>query len=129
MKEFSNLCRVHNSLVHLNVVTLTFPLHGISSDWLLAVDSLLSDAPITVFQLYAIGDKPSTSPHMDRKFAESFTQKHRSHLKRFAVLRSVVTPEVLDVICSNCIALEDLFISINRVDLVSRSYGGLPNLT
>lgn len=122
MKEFSELCQTHNSLVRLNAITLTFPLNGMSPDWLSAVNSLLLNAPLTAFQLYATGERPASSPRLSAEFVERFTKHHGEHLTRFAVLRSVITLEVLEIICSNCIVLEQLFILMSRIDMVRYSY-------
>lgn len=121
MIEFGEQCRRHDALAHLRSVTLTLPIHGVTNEWLTAVEFLLWASPLELFQLYTSGGQTHLSQPLDPQFVRNLCARHGERLLRFAVLRLRISMDILGVICTCCINLEQLFVAVEKSDLVRDS--------
>lgn len=118
MKEFRDFAHRTHTLQRLESISLTFPLRGMTQDWLLYVESLLWDAPLRRFSLYVSGGQTSAPLPLSPHFVQNIIDRHSDTLVRFAVLRLPLSLYSLDYIIRNS-KVEQLFVSLRKVDLVS----------
>ena len=121
MKEFRKYCFRTHALERLQSITLTFPLHGVTTDWLQDVQELLWNSPLTKFHLYTTGGQAGAPLSLDELFIERFVRKHSSHLTRLAILRLPISVRSLSRVCTTT-TLEQLFLSVRKADLVSEPW-------
>lgn len=118
MEEFRDFSFRSNALRHLESITLTFPLRGMTQNWLLYVEQLLYNSPLRRFHLYVSGAQASAPLPLSPHFVQSIIDRHGVTLKRFAALRLPLSIYSLDYIMRNS-EIEQLFCSVRKVDLVS----------
>jgi hypothetical protein len=85
-------------------------------EWTAGVLDLLSESPLQAINIYCSGDFMVTSPETD-VFWVTLLTRHIS-IKRFSVHRMLTSMNVIDFICSNNLALEELFVVVPQSALV-----------
>ena len=88
------------------------------AEWTREVGELLSSAPLEVFMIYSTST--STWAPIPDEFWKGIVVKHGQRLRRFAVHRMQISLAALEVVCSQCPLLEQLFVVVEQRDLVSR---------
>lgn len=87
------------------------------AEWTRDVGDLLSSAPLEVFSIYSTSTSIWT-PILD-EFWKDIMAKHGQRLRRFSVHRMQISLAALEVICSQCPLLEQLFIVAEQRELAS----------
>ncbi len=64
----------------------------------------------------------TNSMYLDEQFIRRFCDTHGDRLIRFSILRLCISMDMLDLVCRSCANLEQLFIAVNRNDMVSIYY-------
>lgn len=119
MSAFKYTCIRTKAFRRLRAITLTVHIHMPLDKWTRDVGDLLSSAPLEVFSIYSTTTSIWT-PIPDG-FWKNIAAKHGQRLKRFSVHRMQISLAALEVICSQCPLLEQLFIVVEQRELVSRS--------
>jgi len=117
MSRFNNICKGHRAFRRLTSVTLQVHINNIQT-WMNDIIEMLSAAPLERFHVYAT---TTSSLTMD-EFWKYIVTMHGSRLKRFSVHRMKISLDALHDICFRCSVLEELFIFIDRRDLVCDLY-------
>lgn len=108
-------------LTNLTSITLTQPSHGNIDTLLSCLLTLLETSKLETFQLYASGATTDTA--IDVEFIRSLVNQHGTSLKKVAVQRLKASLEVMQLLCSGCPQLEQLFITIDgKEDVVGPSF-------
>lgn len=117
MSAFKATCLRNDAFRQLKAITLTAHIHMPLAEWTRDVGDLLSSAPLEVFSIYSTSTSIWT-PILD-EFWKSIVAKHGQRLRRFSVHRMQISLAALEVICSGCPLLEQLFIVAEQRELVS----------
>lgn len=80
------------------------------------VCSLLSTAPLEVFQIYSTG--PFVESLATDDFWRNMAAIHCARLTRFSVHRMLISLDAIDNLCQTCTALEQLFVVVEQHSLV-----------
>ncbi|KDQ18363.1 hypothetical protein BOTBODRAFT_185011 [Botryobasidium botryosum FD-172 SS1] len=95
-------------LINLTSVTLTLPTQGNIHAWFSHVLALLDASTLEAFQLYAA--KAGNYSGIDPDFTRSLVRRHGSSLKKFAIQKLSASLESLELMCTGCPELEQLFV-------------------
>jgi len=118
MSAFKAICLRTDAFRRLRAITLTVYIHTPLEEWTRDVGDLLSSAPLEAFSIYSTTTSIWT-PISD-EFWGNIAAKHGRRLKKFSVHRMQISLAALEVICSQCPLLEQLFIVVEQRELVSR---------
>lgn len=117
MFAFKATCLRDNAFRRLRAITLTVYIHMPLAEWTSDVGELLSSAPLENFSIYSTSASIWT-PILDG-FWKRMVAKHGQRLRKFSVHRMQISLAALEVICSQCPLLEQLFIVVEQHQLVS----------
>lgn len=117
MSTFKATCLRTNAFRRLRAITLTVYIHIPLEEWTRDIGDLLSSAPLEAFSIYSTST--IWTPISD-EFWKNIAAKHGRRLKKFSVHRLQISLAALEVICSQCPLLEQLFIVAEQDELVSR---------
>ncbi|KAG2134800.1 hypothetical protein DEU56DRAFT_404161 [Suillus clintonianus] len=115
MTLFNNICKEHQAFRRLRSITLAVHIETPLLTWTSHVTELLSTAPLEIFQIYAT--TPTVKVVITDEFWTSIVTMHGSRLKRISIDRMSISLDALRGICSQCSALEQLFIVTARINL------------
>ncbi|KAJ6623654.1 hypothetical protein B0H10DRAFT_1786141 [Mycena sp. CBHHK59/15] len=111
MDRLSQLCVRSDALAHLKAITLSLD----QETWLTSVSTMLSTAPLEVFQIYA------TSAFVQSSATEAFWRDvvttHGPRLTRFSVHRMLISLRAIEDVCVRCTSLLQLFVVIDHASL------------
>lgn len=117
MSTFKATCLRTMAFRRLRAITLTVHIHMPLDKWTRDVGDLLSSAPLEAFSIYSTNTAIWT-PIPD-EFWKNIAATHGQRLKRFSIHRMQISLAALEVICSQCPLLEQLFIVVEQRELVS----------
>ncbi|KAF8843440.1 hypothetical protein BDN67DRAFT_964216 [Paxillus ammoniavirescens] len=121
-------CLRTNAFRRLRAITLAVHDQMPLVDWARNVDELLSSAPLELFSIY------STATLIKNPIPDDFwkimVSKHGPQLKRFSIHRMQISFAALQVICSQCTLLEQLFVVVEQreLDVAARIFALAKNL-
>ncbi|KAG9308342.1 hypothetical protein JVU11DRAFT_12108 [Chiua virens] len=128
MSAFKTACLRINALRRLRAITLTVHINMPLAEWTRDVEELLSSAPLEVFSIYST-TKTIWTPILD-EFWDGIVTKHGQRLRRISIHRMQIGLAALELICSQCPLLEQLFIVTeeNELDDVAQLFALAKNL-
>ncbi|KIJ64685.1 hypothetical protein HYDPIDRAFT_153403 [Hydnomerulius pinastri MD-312] len=128
MSEFKAICLRKKAFRRLRAITLTVHVHIPLDRWTHDVEELLSPAPLEVFSIYSTTTSIRTPISDD--FWKSIITKHGPRLKRFSIHRMQISLAALQIICSQCPLLEQLFVVAEQreLDVAGRLFALARNL-
>ena len=101
------------------LASLTITINALrDSVWAEDIPSLVSSSPLEYLQLYGTTVVSDKEARLD-DFVTSLISVHGSRLKRFSLHRLPISLKALNDVCTGFTNLEQLFIVIEREDLVS----------
>lgn len=115
----SELCSASQALRHLKSVTLTVETRSQRS-WTRDVVGLLAHSPLEYFHVSSLGGELNAAG-LDDQFCHDIVTAHGERLRRFSVHRLRMSVESVRMICSRCPHIEQLFVVLDRADLVGPS--------
>ena len=118
MSAFKVACLRTEAFRRLRAITLTVHIHIPLDKWTRDVEELLSSAPLEALSIYSTNTSVWT-PIQD-EFWINIAAKHGQRLKKLSVHRMQISLAALEVICSQCPLLEQLFIVAGQHELVRR---------
>ncbi|KAF9238049.1 hypothetical protein BU15DRAFT_48001 [Melanogaster broomeanus] len=116
ISAFKVTCLRSKAFRRLKAITLTVHVHLPLVDWTRNVDELLSSAPLELLSIYST--TPSARDLMLDEFWKSIVTKHGPRLRRLSIARVQISLAALQAICSQCSLLEQLFVVVERGELV-----------
>jgi hypothetical protein len=118
MSRFREVSLRSNALSFLASITLTMPpFDGLNLEsWLLDVRELVRLSPLQKLHIYAA---ENTLVYIPDWFPAAIAEDHHSRLNRFSVHRAGISPASVALLCRRCTYLEQLFIVVERSNLVS----------
>ncbi|KIK96882.1 hypothetical protein PAXRUDRAFT_137464 [Paxillus rubicundulus Ve08.2h10] len=121
-------CFRTNAFRRLRAITLAIHDQTPLVDWARNVDELLSSAPLELFSVYSTAT--SVRIPIPDDFWKSMVSKHNLRLKRFSIHRMQISFDALQVICSQCTLLEQLFVVVEQreLDVTARLFALAKNL-
>ena len=117
LPSFDLQCRKMQLLNRLASLTITINALR-DSVWAEDIPSLVSSSPLEYLQLYGTTVVSDKEARLD-DFVTSLISVHGSRLKRFSLHRLPISLKALNDVCTGFTNLEQLFIVIEREDLVS----------
>ncbi|KAG8216093.1 hypothetical protein J3R82DRAFT_8094 [Butyriboletus roseoflavus] len=116
MSAFKATCLHNDAFRRLRAITLTVHiLYMPLAEWTRDVGELLSSAPLELFSIYSTSASTWT-PVLDGLW-KRVVARHGQRLRRFSVHRMQISLAALEVICSQCLLLEELFIVVEQREL------------
>ncbi|KAH7883024.1 hypothetical protein F5I97DRAFT_1901313 [Phlebopus sp. FC_14] len=128
MSAFKNSIMHTQAFRQLRSVTLTAHIQVPLSDWSRDVDELLSSSPLESFSVYST--TTSTGGRIPDDFWRSLVHTHGRRLKCFSIHRMPIGVPALELICSQCPLLEQLFVVVGQreLDVAARAFALARNL-
>ena len=126
----SELCHESQALRRLQSVTLTVETRQAKPEhsWTQGVVALLASSPLEFFHVSSLGGELHDGG-LDDQFCADIVAAHGARLRRFSVHRLRMGPATVRDVCTRCPRLEQLFVVLDRSDLVSPARVALPRLT
>lgn len=118
--RLSELCTASQALRHLKSITLTIETRSSRTQhsWTQDVASLLSTSPLEFFHISSLGGELKAAG-LDDQFCSDIVAAHGERLHRFSVHRLRMSLNAVKDVCARCPRLEQLFVVLDRADLVS----------
>jgi hypothetical protein len=122
MSIFSRRITADSLLTKLKSITLTLP-HTAFSCWATDVVSMLTTSQLESFHVYGTSYSHETSTGDIDIFFKRIVDYHRFRLRRFSMHRLQASVEAISDICERCPSLMELFVVLNRTDVMSTATG------
>ena len=125
----SELCHESQALRRLQSVTLTVETRQAKPEhsWTQGVVALLASSPLEFFHVSSLGGELHAGG-LDDQFCADIVAAHGARLRRFSVHRLRMGPATVRDVCARCPRLEQLFVVLDRSDLVSPARVALSRL-
>lgn len=123
-QEMNELSQYSKTLMNLKSITLTIPVMPISQRWATEFLSFTQHSPLTRIHIYHtnFGGNWKAQSIDTHNFIESLLMIHGSRLQTLSVNRLNLTPQTIDMICSRCPHLQNLFTVVYPSELVCLAF-------
>lgn len=109
----------HSSFTRLHSLTITTPTNFATglAIWCKKLVTLVADAPLQKLHVYSRSD--TRNQMLPDEFCAAIAYAHQKTLMRFSVHRIGVSLEGIRLVCHFCYKLEELFVVVDKLSLVS----------